>query len=499
MLGKAATGGYKGDRSSIWSVRESELLIVPFGSQSSKTLGEGRGNAFIEFLKRGRTGDCEMLETPDRVRELQRKLYQKAKQEREFRFYLLYDKVYRQDILSHAYRLVRSNQGAPGVDGETFEEIEKREGGAERYLEGVAEELRGKRYKPMPVRRVYIPKSDGGRRPLGIPTVKDRVVQMAVKIVIEPIFEADFEENSYGFRPKRDAHQAMDDLSLHLRMGKTQVMDADIFRYFDSLSHDKLLALVAERIVDKNILRLIKMWLKAPVVEEGEDGKKRYEGNDQGTPQGGVISPLLANVYLHVLDRIWKEKRVQENYGARLIRYADDFVVLCQGHTGEIMRGVKMVLAGLRLRLNEEKTRVVDAREERFNFLGFTVQVVKHPRTGRSFPLICPSKKAQAKVKAEIKALACRRTLRLPTEIVLEKLNELVRGWVGYFYYGNCSRDLTRIKGFLEERVRIYLRRKHGQKSRGYRRYPARYLYETLGLYKIPTTSPWAQSAKAAG
>jgi len=441
-----------------------------------------------------------VLETPEKVRELQRRLYQKAKQEKGYRFYLLYDKVYRWDILSHAYRLVRSNRGAPGVDGETFEEIEKREGGAERYLEGVAEELWSKRYQPMPVRRVYIPKADGGRRPLGIPTVKDRVVQMAVKMVIEPIFEVDFEENSYGFRPKRDAHQAMDDLSLQLGRGKTQVIDADIARYFDTISHDKLLALVAERVVDKNILRLLKMWMKAPVVEEGEDGEKRYQGNDKGTPQGGVISPLLANIYLHVLDRTWKEEEIQERYGARLIRYADDFVVLCAGPTEKILlRGIKIVLAGLRLRLNEEKTRVVDAREGSFNFLGFTVQVVRHIRTGKCFPLIRPSKKALVKIKAEVKALTCRKTLWLPTEVVVEKLNEAVRGWTGYFYYGNCSRDLARMKSFLEERVRIYLKRKHGQKSRGYKKYPPRYLYEVLELYKIPTTAPWTQTAKAFG
>jgi len=264
-----------------------------------------------------------MLKTPEKIRELQRKLYQKAKQEKEYRFYLLYDKVYRMDILSHAYRLVKTNKGAGGVDGVTFEGIEEKEGGQQKYLAGIADELKNKTYEAMPVRRVYIPKADGSKRPLGIPTVKDRIVQMAVKIVIEPIFEADFQENSYGFRPKRDAHQAIDDITRHLRYGKTQVIDADISKYFDSIPHDQLLKLIAKRIVDKNILKLMKMWLKAPVVEE-EDGKKKYKGNDKGTPQGGVISPLLANIYLNVLDTIWKVKKVQEKLEARLIRYADD-------------------------------------------------------------------------------------------------------------------------------------------------------------------------------
>ena len=439
-----------------------------------------------------------MLETPENIRELQRKLYRKAKQEKEYRFYLLYDKVYRMDILSHAYRLIRANKGVPGIDGVTFESIEEMEGGEQRYLASIADELKNKIYKAMPVRRVYIPKADGSKRPLGIPTVKDRVVQMAVKIVIEPIFEADFQENSYGFRPKRDAHQAMNDVSLQLRSGKTQVIDADISKYFDTIPHDKLLNLVAKRIVDKNILKLIKMWLNAPVVEE-DNGKKKYKGNDKGTPQGGVISPLLANIYLDVLDTVWKLKKVQERLGARLIRYADDFVVLCENNTERILRGIRAVLNSLELKLNEEKTKVAEVRQQDITFLGFSIGVKKSIRTGSEFPLIRPSKEALKHIKAEIKSLTDRTNLALPTEVVIRKLNEVVRGWVGYFRYGSCSRDMAKLKRYLEERVQTYLRHKHRKKGRGFMVYPYHYLYESLGLYKIPTTAPYKMPVKAAG
>jgi group II intron reverse transcriptase/maturase len=441
----------------------------------------------------------DVLKTPEKIRELQRKLYRKAKQEKEYRFYLLYDKIYRMDILNHAYNLVKANKGAPGIDGETFESIEEMEGGVEGYLEAIAGELKRKEYKPKPVRRVYIPKASGGKRPLGIPVIKDRVVQMAVKIVIEPIFEADFQKNSYGFRPKRNAHQAVDDVRKHLFEGKTDVIDADISKYFDTIPHDKLMQLVAKRIVDKYILKLIKMWLKAPIVEEREDGKREYKGNDKGTPQGGVISPLLANIYLNVLDTLWKVKKVQEKLGARLVRYADDCVVLCKGNTERILKGLKTVLSDLGLTLSEEKTRVVDAWQESFTFLGFSIKMRTGLKTGRPYPLTVPSKKALQHIRSEIKQLTTEQYSAIPTEAVIRKVNEVTRGWVGYFRYGNCVQAMSALREYLLYRIRIYLRRKHSYRSFGYAAYPNSYYFESLGVYEIPTKSPRTQSAKAAG
>lgn len=257
--------------------------------------------------------------------------------------------------------------------------------------------------------------------------------------------------------------------------------------------------LVAKRIVDKNILRLIKMWLKAPVVEEREDGKKQYKGNDKGTPQGGIVSPLLANIYLNVLDTMWKIEKVQERLGARLVRYADDCVALCKGNADQILKGMKAVLSSLGLTLNEEKTRVVDAQRESFNFMSFTIAMREGVRTGRVFPLIVPSKKALKHIRLEIKQLTTERYSSTPTEVVIQRVNEVVRGWVGYFYYGNCTKAMSYLRRYLVRRMRIYLRRKHHYNGYGYKRFPDDYYYQTLGLYKIPRTAPWTQSVKATG
>ncbi len=270
-----------------------------------------------------------MLTTPENIRTLQRKLYRKAKQDPAFRFHALYDKVYRADILSHAYALVRANKGSAGIDGVTFAAIEEREGGTA-FIAELEEALKSKTYKPDPVKRGMIPKADGSQRHLGIPTIRDRVAQMAVKLVIEPIFEAEFCESSYGFRPKKSAHDAVEDVAYSMNKGYTEVIDADLSKYFDTIPHAKLLAVVAERISDGAILHLIKTWLKAPIMKVDKDGTKRNvgggKGNRTGTPQGGVISPLLANLYLHLLDRIWERRQLQKRLGARIVRYADDSV-----------------------------------------------------------------------------------------------------------------------------------------------------------------------------
>lgn len=435
------------------------------------------------------------LETPNRIRDLQRGLYLKAKREPKFRFYLLNDKVWREDVLQHAYRLERSNGGAPGIDGVTFQSIENGEGEA-KFLSKLQQELKEKTYRAQPVRRVYIPKADGRKRPLGIPTIRDRVAQMAVKIVIEPIFEADFEDCSFGFRPKRDAHQAVGAVRRALYTAHPYVLDADLEKYFDTISHDKLLKTVARRISDRHVLRWIKQWLKAVVVEEDEQGKRRTGGGKRsqcGTPQGGVISPLLANIYLHLFDRVLLAYCHATGLAAHLVRYADDFVVLMRGGVKETLIKVRQILGRLELKLNEEKSRVVDAREGSFDFLGFTFYRQRSLRTGKVITLVEPSRESEQHFRDEVRNLTGRWSHCLPQRDVLERVNRYVRGWVNYFHLHNSTRVFVRQRFFFEQRMRKYLQKRRQVKGFGYRNWPAARLYRELGLYAIPVHAPYGR------
>jgi RNA-directed DNA polymerase len=437
------------------------------------------------------------LQPPESVRALQRALYCKAKQEPSFRFYLLYDKVYRADVLRHAWALVRANDGAPGVDGVSVAAVEA--GGVGPFLARLAEDLRTHTYRPDPIRRVPIPKRSGGLRPLGIPTVRDRVVQAAALLVLEPIFEADFLPCSYGFRPKKEAHEAVEEARRYLAWGYTQVLDADLTAYFDSIPQDRLLAAVARRVADRHILRLLAQWLRAPVVVERDDGKRETGGGKRtrrGTPQGGVISPLLANLYLHAFDTAWRAGGLERRWQARLIRYADDFVILCRSRAAQVQVVVAQQLQALGLALNAAKTRVLDARRDAFTFLGFTVRVVRSRRTGRAFPLVRPSAAACQRLRDQVKALTTRATLARPTAEVIAEINQAVRGWAGYFHFQHCGRAFSALRRFVSQRVRIYLRRKHRTQSWGYQAFPDALLYGRLGLYQLPG-APWAAPASA--
>src|ERR1019366_8068769 len=343
------------------------------------------------------------LETPIKIRMLQGKLYQKAKEAPSYRFYLLYDKMYREDILAHAYALVKSNQGAPGVDGQTFWGIETL--GLEGWLSGLRNDLRAKTYQPQAVRRVMIPKPGGGERPLGIPTIRDRVVQTAAKLLLEPIFEADFDPNSYGYRPKRSAREAIQKMHKLVCEGYTDVVDADLSKYFDSIPHSELVQCVARRIVDRDMLRLIKMWLKVPAQERDENGKPRVSGGKGsacGTPQGGVISPLLANLYMNRFLKYWRITGRGEVFHAQVVNYADDFVILSRGSAAEALNWTRSVMTRIGLTLNDAKTSIKQARTERFDFLGYTFGPHLFRKTGRVYLGASPSKKSVSRLREKV-------------------------------------------------------------------------------------------------
>jgi RNA-directed DNA polymerase len=407
------------------------------------------------------------LATPEKIRSLQRKLYGKAKAEPAFRFYLLYDKIYREDILRHAYALARANAGAPGVDGVSFEVVEA--AGLEEWLAGIRKDLVEKTYRPQPVRRVMIPKPGGGERPLGIPTIRDRVVQTAAKLVLAPIFEADLDPAAYGYRPRRSGADAIKAVHALLCRSYTDVVDADLSKYFDTIPHQDLMRSVAQRVVDRHVLRLIKLWLKAPVEERDEDGIRRMKGGKgsrQGTPQGGVISPLLANLYMNRFLRHWRGTGRGQAYQAHVVCYADDFVILSREHAAEALAWTRAVTTRLGLALNETKTTIRDARCERFDFLGYSFGPHHYRKDGHWYLGASPSKKSVQRLKAKMSDLLVPGNVGAWPE-VRDRLNRLLGGWSAYFCHGTRLPAYRAIDNHVYERVRHFLVRRHQVPSSG--------------------------------
>jgi len=406
---------------------------------------------------------------PDKLHQLRWKLHQKAKNEPKFRFYALYDRIYRMDVLEAAWKHVGKRGKACGIDGVRAEDILERENGVESFLAAIHDELKSKTYRPSPVKRVYIPKADGKKRPLGIPTLKDRVVQMAVVMILEPIFEADFHDCSHGFRPGRKAHDALDAIRENLKAGRTEVYDADLKGYFDTIPHDKLMACVRMRVTDRSVLGLIRGWLRAPIIEEDDKGKRQPpQKSEKGTPQGGVISPLLANLYLHWFDKAFHCSKGPGAWAnARLVRYADDFVIMARYQSARIDEWISHRLEDwLGLTINREKTSVVRLkRGECLDFLGFTFRYDRDLYGGaHSYLNVIPSKKSLKKARETIREKTGPKMCFKPTPAVVQDLNTYLKGWCGYFKYGYPRKGFRDIGHYCRERMTTHLNRRSQRK-----------------------------------
>jgi RNA-directed DNA polymerase len=425
------------------------------------------------------------LTTPESIRRLQRKLYVKAKVEPARRFHQLYDKMYRADILTHAYRLAKSQNGAPGVDGMSFADIEAR--GEAEWLAALGKEMHDKTYRPDPVRRVMIPKPGGGERPLGIPTIRDRVVQGAAKLVLEPIFEADFVDGAYGYRPQRSAVEAVREVHQALCRGYTDVVDADLSKYFDTIPHPELMRSVARRVVDRQMLKLIKRWLKAPIEERDEQGHRHLTGGQSsrtGTPQGGVLSPLLANLYMHRYLRYWQQQGKGEQFRAKVINYADDFVILSHGHAPEALAWTRDVMTKLKLTLNEAKTCIRDARQESFDFLGYTFGLACYRKTGGRYYAAQPSAKSVRRLKEKLHAVLQRGNVAPWPEVAVQA-NRLLRGWANYFRYGTLRKAYRALDNYTYDRVVRFLKTRRQVSSRGTAQFPGESVFGDLGIQRL--------------
>ena len=435
-----------------------------------------------------RAGRLAMSLTPPlKVQKLQAALHAKAKRSPGYRFYLLYDKVYRRDVLAFAYQCCLANGGAAGVDGQRFTDIAKC--GVERWLDELTEELKKKTYRPQPVRRVYIPKPDGKRRPLGIPTIRDRVVQMAAVLVLGPIFEADLQPEQYAYRPERSALDAVQQVHAWLRTGHTEVIDADLSGYFDSIPHAELLKSVARRVSDRHLLHLIKLWLETPVEEVDERGRKqrttRNKDEGRGTPQGAPISPLLSNLYMRRFVLGWKTLGHERRLKAHIVNYADDFVICCRDTAEKAMNVMRDMMSKLRLTVNEAKTRRCLAWHESFHFLGYTIGRCYDPRTGRTYLGSYPSRKKVTALCAEVSVMTARCwTWKSPEELVGE-LNPKLRGWRNYFRLGAASKAYRAIDAHVAHRLRQWLCAKHKVRGQGKSRYSDKYLVEQLKLFRL--------------